>query len=237
MTVNDAVPPVDNVPPSAPPAGESRKLTPEDAQALAKTHEEKRKAAEQRALDAEARYQDAENRRRELEQRIFGQPQGADPISEGINAQRQSAALGDVQAMTTLEIGKTAAQTALENQRMKTMVRAGVKPEEWDAVEQQLLQNPRQSVDEARKKARGPAAEEADQLRTKLAEAERKLAQEQTRVRVPNMSITPAAPPRDAATIPRAEYNAILARGGDEAKQLKARVKSPKGSDGHLEVG
>jgi len=220
-------------PPSDPPTEKngSRTPTPEDYAALARTHEEKRKAAEAALAEERARREELERRSM---QPLYPQ-QTNDPFANALNAHKTAAALGDEQSMFTLEVAKTAAQTALENQRMKAMIKGGVSAAEWDAVEQQLVQNPRLTVDQARKVARGPAAEEAEQLRQQLAETKRLLEQEKNRVRVPNMAITPAAPARDATKIPRAQANEILARGGEEARQLKARLNSPPGSEGHLE--
>jgi hypothetical protein len=50
------------------------------------------------------------------------------------------------------------------------------------------------------------------------------------------MALRPAAVPHDAGAIPISEYREILKRGGEEARQLKARVNSARGADGHLDI-
>jgi chromosome segregation ATPase len=231
------VPAVVTNPPAAAPADtkQSRSPNEDDMKALLANREKKLAERDQEVADMRARMQ-------ELERRIMPVAP-SDALSEGLQSLRLREAAGDAEAHTQLEIGRQAAQTQIDLNRTKAMIQAKVTAEDWAAVERMLGNDPavtQSKVKEALKLARGLKIDDVETenstLKERLAAAETALEKERTRPRVPNMALRPAAVPHDANTITAAEFREALKRGGEEARQLKARVNSARGADGHLDI-
>jgi len=231
------VPTVGSAPPAAPPADSKQSRSPneDDLKALLASRDKKVAEMQQREQELQARMQ-------ELERRIMP-PQAADALSEGLQSLRLREAAGDAEAHTQLEIGRQAAQTQIDLNRTKAMIQAKVTAEDWAAVERMLGNDPavtQSKVKEALKLARGLKIDEVEadrsELQKRLEAAEAALEKERTRPRVPNMAMRPAAVPHDANVITAAEYREALKRGGEEARTIKARVNSARGSEGHLDI-
>jgi hypothetical protein len=180
-----------------------------------------------------------QTRMQQLEQVVMGRQQ-PNPADEDVQQLRLRAQLGDQDARTTLFIGQQAAEAKFENALTKAMVKAKVQAEDWDEVEALVKQSGYQmSVQDAVKRAKGTSNRleaENETLRKKLEAKEKEVEAERARVRVPTTAVTLAAVPVESGTISKAQYDAILRAGGEQAKTIKARVNSAKDSSAHLDI-
>ncbi len=218
-----------------PKPNESRSPNEEDYKALATINKKNYDEAQQRLAVQEARI-------RQLEAVALRPP--TDPRAEAIRSMQERAALGDPDAAAFVEVGRIAANAQIKADVMDAMAKGQVSAQDWDEVKELILNSVARgapmSVEEAKKRARGVRVDEVEADRSKLREENERLKKEldaeKTRVRIPNMAARPAAVPHDAQTISAADMRSILAKGGEEARQLKARINAPRGSETHLEV-
>lgn len=205
----------------------------EDLKALEATH---RKNLENERAARTA----AEQRIAQLEQRMmaaYAPP--ADPQMQLVQELQQRAPFDDV-ARAQLETMKSTVVQQLETQATQALMTAGITGPLVPKVLQQLRQSGYQMpLNDAVQIARGTLI---DVVETKLTEVEKeneRLKKELAaqRTRVPNMAMTPALEvDASAKSVPASTYNAVLERGGAEARSLMERAKLPKGDPRHLDI-
>lgn len=212
-----------------------RTPTADDLKALAKTHEDNLVKERAKVADLEAKVNAL------LTQRATATAPPADPVLEGL----QSRASYDENAAAILNLTDRLAQQAqvadLNTQVLEAIYAAGVPPERVSAVKQFIANSGyKMSVKDADRLARGLSMDKVESEKSELAKENERLKKEleAAKTRVPNMAMTPAVPVVDAAAeaIPASTYNAVLDRGGPQARALMERTKIPKGQPGHLEV-
>lgn len=182
----------------------------------------------------------AEQRIAELERRVqaaYAPP--ADPQMQRIR-ELQERAPYDENAAAILDMTTQVTVQALENKLLADIISAGIPQNMVSAVQGFVRQSQYQmSVQEAARYARGSQVDGIEAERQRLAEENERLRKEveAAKTRVPNMAMTPAVTlDPSASSIPASQYNVVLANGGEQARQLMARTKLPKGSPGFLDV-
>ena len=240
MQTNDGGTPVD---PAVTPAGGttgktedgtgSRSPNIEDLQKLEQAHRKNLEAERAKTAAQEARIA-------QLEQRgmsAYAPP--ADPQIQLVRELQQRAQFDDT-AAATLEVMKATTIQQLETQATQALMANGISGPLIPVIMQQIRQSGYQmSISDAVRLARGTQIDSVEAERIKLAEENDRLKKELAaqRTRVPNMAMTPAVEVDPSAkSVPASTYNAVLERGGADARSLMERSKLPKGDPRHIEI-
>lgn len=179
---------------------------------------------------------EAKKRLRELEERLaaaeraqYGQAQQMDPTMQAIANDMQMAALGDAEAQSRVALWRTTAQQAQELRLQDELDALGVDVKDRAKVKGLIRKSGFQiGVQEALNNLKGEQADSLAEQNRKQAEeiARLKAALEGRSVRATNgnpAATGPSAPAPVGDEMDAAEYRAIMARGGEEAKALREK--------------
>ena len=187
------------------------------------------KAKAEEANAAKVRLKELEDRLAAAERAQYGQAQQVDPTMQAIANDMQLAALGDAEAHSRVALWRTTAQQAQELRLQDELDALGVDVKDRAKVKGLIRKSGFQiGVQEALNNLKGEQADSLAEQNRKQAEeiARLKAALEGRSVRATNgnpAATGPSAPAPVGDEMDAAEYRAIMARGGEEAKALREK--------------
>ena len=187
------------------------------------------KAKAAKGNDALERLKELEGRLAAAERAQYGQAQVVDPTMQAIANDMQLAAMGDTEAVSRVALWRTTAQQAQELRLNDELDVLGVTGRDRAKVKELVRKSGYQiGVQEASTALKGEQVDSlAEQNRKQADEIARlKAALDGRSVKSANGNPATTGPSAPAATddmMDPAEYRAIMARGGDEAKALRDR--------------
>ena len=183
----------------------------------------------ERANELEKENRTLRERLDAAERAQYGQAQQMDPTMQAIANDMQLAALGDAEAQSRVALWRTTAQQAQELRLQDELDALGVDVKDRAKVKGLIRKSGFQiGVQEALNNLKGEQADSLAEQNRKQAEeiARLKAALEGRSVRATNgnpAATGPSAPAPVGDEMDAAEYRAIMARGGEEAKALREK--------------